>query len=72
MATLGTVFGGAFLAMGGEKKSKQSGPPINATSKEEEAFITYVKYQLGLKSRKHMHAVLITQSRCALMSSAFI
>jgi len=40
MATLGTTFVGAFIAMGGEKKAKQSGPPINATSKEEELFIT--------------------------------
>jgi len=43
MATLGVTFAGAFLAMGGEKKSKMDGPPINATSKEEEMFIAYVR-----------------------------
>ena len=41
MATLGAVFGGSWLAMrGGEKKTAQ-GPPINASSKDEEAFIQY-------------------------------
>ncbi|KAK5016578.1 hypothetical protein BJ546DRAFT_1059174 [Cryomyces antarcticus] len=39
MATLGTTFLGAFAAMGGSKASQQSGPPINATSKDEEKFI---------------------------------
>ena len=28
--------------MGGKTKAKESGPPINATSKDEEAFIQYV------------------------------
>ena len=27
---------------GGDKKKKETGPPINATSKEEEKFIQYV------------------------------
>ncbi|KAL9051661.1 MAG: hypothetical protein Q9162_005870 [Coniocarpon cinnabarinum] len=46
MATLGTVFGGTAFAMrGGGDKSKQNGgqkaqPPIQASSKEEEAFIS--------------------------------
>lgn len=41
MATLGVLFGGSYLAMrGGEKKTAQ-GPPINASSKDEEAFIQY-------------------------------
>ncbi len=41
MATLGAAFGGSYLAMrGGEKKTAQ-GPPINASSKDEEAFIQY-------------------------------
>ena len=42
MATLG-VFGaiGAW-AMTGKQKAKQDGPPINATSKDEEKFIQYV------------------------------
>lgn len=47
MGTLGTLFGGAYLAMrGGGDKSKQNGdkaqPTIQASSKEEEAFISYV------------------------------
>lgn len=42
MATLGVTFGIAALSMGGSKKSTAQGPPINASSKEEEAFITYV------------------------------
>lgn len=42
MATLGTAFGGAALAMGGSKKEKAKGPPIEAKSSDEEAFIKYV------------------------------
>lgn len=42
MATLGTFFGGTFLAMRGEKKKPAQAPPINASSKDEEAFIEYV------------------------------
>ena len=42
MATLGVTFALAGVSMGGSKKSQQQGPPMNATSKEEEAFITYV------------------------------
>lgn len=42
MATLGVTFALAGVSMGGGKKSQQQGPPMNATSKEEEAFITYV------------------------------
>ncbi|KAI9888149.1 MAG: hypothetical protein M1823_000084 [Watsoniomyces obsoletus] len=39
MATLGTLGGGIALAMGGKKKSKEQGPPINASNAAEEAFI---------------------------------
>ena len=39
MATLGTTFGGAWLAMRGGEKKKESGPAINATSADEEKFI---------------------------------
>ncbi len=39
MATLGTTFAVAFLATSGSKKSKEQGPPINATSTDEESFI---------------------------------
>lgn len=43
MATLGTTFGLIALAMGGkEKAAKEQGPPINAASKDEEAFIQFV------------------------------
>jgi F-type H+-transporting ATPase subunit k len=41
IATLGATFGGSWLAMRGGNK-KQQGPPINASSKEEEQFIQYV------------------------------
>ena len=42
MATLGTLFAGSAWALGGEKKAKQEGPPINAQSTEEEKFIQFV------------------------------
>jgi len=41
MATLGTTFLGGYLALGGSKKT-ETGPPINAKSKEEESFVKYV------------------------------
>ncbi len=41
MATLGTMFAGSYLAMGGTK-AKEQGPPVHATSKDEEKFIKYV------------------------------
>jgi F-type H+-transporting ATPase subunit k len=39
MATLGTTFAVAYLSLGGSKKPEQTGPAINAKSKEEESFI---------------------------------
>ena len=42
MATLGTLFAGSALALGGGQKAKQEGPPINAQSTEEEKFIQFV------------------------------
>jgi len=39
MATLGTLFGGAFLATRGGGAKATNTPPINASSKDEEAFI---------------------------------
>ncbi|KAJ5604940.1 hypothetical protein N7510_010094 [Penicillium lagena] len=40
MATLGTMFAGSWLAMGGGDKPKTAqGPPISASSKDEEQFI---------------------------------
>lgn len=47
MATLGTTFLGGFLALGGSKKSTQDGPALNATSKDEERFIQYVRREGG-------------------------
>ena len=48
MATLGTLFAGSAYALGGEKKAKQEGPPINAQSTEEEKFIQSVARVLCL------------------------
>lgn len=43
MLTLGTFAAGTAFAMGGEeKKKKEQGPPINASSKDEEDFIQSV------------------------------
>lgn len=43
MATLGTTgFIGWYATRGGPKEQKDAGPPINATSKDEESFIQYV------------------------------
>lgn len=42
MATLGTVFAGAWYATRGDEKKKEQGPPTNASSKDEEQFIQYV------------------------------
>ncbi|KAJ5096161.1 hypothetical protein NUU61_005517 [Penicillium alfredii] len=40
MATLGTIFAGTWAASGGGEKPKTAqGPPINASSKDEENFI---------------------------------
>lgn len=52
MATLGVTFGVAALSMGGSKKSTAQGPPINASSKEEEAFIKYV-FPSSSTSKEH-------------------
>ncbi len=41
MATLSTTFVVAALSIGGKEESKEQGPPINATSKDEEQFIQY-------------------------------
>ena len=43
MATLGTMAAIGAFSLGGSKKAKAEGPPTNATSKDEEAFIQYVK-----------------------------
>ena len=41
MATLGVTFGGSWLAMRGGSKEDKTQPPMNAQSKDEEAFIQY-------------------------------
>ena len=50
MLTLGTMAAGATYAMGGEKKvkAKEQGPPINASSKDEEAFIQFVHPRIDM------------------------
>ncbi|KAL2073996.1 hypothetical protein VTL71DRAFT_7774 [Oculimacula yallundae] len=39
MITLGVLGGGAALSMGGSTAKKTQGPPINASSPDEESFI---------------------------------
>ncbi|KAL8775277.1 MAG: hypothetical protein Q9209_000284 [Squamulea sp. 1 TL-2023] len=39
LTTLGTTFAGVYLAMPAKTTEKESGPPINAGSKDEEKFI---------------------------------
>lgn len=42
IATLGVTFAGSYIAISsGGKKPKDQKPPVNASSKEEEAFIQY-------------------------------
>jgi len=41
MATIGSIVGGSYLALRGGDKKKAQTPPINASSKDEEAFIQY-------------------------------
>jgi F-type H+-transporting ATPase subunit k len=48
MATLGVVFTGAFLSVGGKKIEDPTSPPINAKSKDEESFVKYVDATLHL------------------------
>ncbi|WPG99183.1 Hypothetical protein R9X50_00199400 [Acrodontium crateriforme] len=40
IATLSTMFVGSWMMMGGSKKTIEKAPPINASSKDEENFIT--------------------------------
>lgn len=42
MLTLGTVAAATTFAMAGKEKVKERGPPINASSKDEEEFIQFV------------------------------
>lgn len=43
IATLSTLFVGSWAMTGGKKADAQKGPPINAKSKDEEDFVTYVR-----------------------------
>lgn len=44
MGVLGSVFGGTFLSTrgGNEQQKKEQGPPVSASSKDEEQFIQCV------------------------------
>ncbi|KAF2455006.1 hypothetical protein BDY21DRAFT_350896 [Lineolata rhizophorae] len=55
MATLATAFGGSYLAMGGKSKGKEQGPPINATSKDEENFIQEFLKNAEAEEKKAKH-----------------
>lgn len=48
MATLGSLFGGTFIATRGggkqQQQQQQQGPPVSASSKDEEKFIQYVRF----------------------------
>jgi len=55
MITLGSAFGGSWLAMRGGDKKKQQGPPINATSKDEESFIQEFLKNVDAEEKKAKH-----------------
>jgi F-type H+-transporting ATPase subunit k len=46
MATIGAIVGGSYLGLRGGDKKKGTTPPINASSKDEEAFIQYEDFAL--------------------------
>ena len=50
IATLSTMFIGTWAMTGGKKAEAQKGPPINASSKDEESFIQYVHRKRQLLS----------------------
>jgi hypothetical protein len=60
MATLGSLFAGISLSMRGGEKKKEQGPPINASSGEEEQFIQYAVPFVSRQYR-HMSAWCYTQ-----------
>ncbi|KAK2741501.1 hypothetical protein FQN55_008252 [Onygenales sp. PD_40] len=55
IATLGTTFLGSYLAMGSGKKDKTQPPPINASSKDEEAFIQEFLKNVDAEEKKAKH-----------------
>ncbi len=58
MLTLGTFAAGTTLAMGGKEKVKEQGPPINASSKDEEAFIQFV-HSLFQNDQPHRRSLIL-------------
>ena len=55
MATLGVAFGGSWLATRGGSKEDKTQPPMNAQSKDEEAFIQYIAHPLNYSSLLDLH-----------------
>ncbi|KAL1962016.1 hypothetical protein VTN77DRAFT_660 [Rasamsonia byssochlamydoides] len=55
MATLGTLFAGSWLGLRGGEKKKEQGPPINASSKEEEQFIQDFLKNVDADEKKAKH-----------------
>ncbi|KAF7187105.1 ATP synthase subunit K, mitochondrial [Pseudocercospora fuligena] len=56
MATLGTLFTGTWAMMGGSKKEQaKQGPPINASSKDEENFIQEFLKQAESEQKSAKH-----------------
>jgi len=55
MGVLGSIFLGTYMAVGGGKKTSMSNniPPINASNKDEEGFIQYVKTQKNLETNAY-------------------
>ena len=60
MITLGTMGVIGAVSMGGKQKAKQEGPPINATSKDEEKFIQYADHSLPLATKSVKVVVKLT------------
>ncbi|MCJ1479441.1 hypothetical protein MMC13_008127 [Lambiella insularis] len=56
IATLGTMFVGSYVGLsGGEKQKKETRPPINAKSKDEEAFIHEFLESAQAEEKKAKH-----------------
>ncbi len=58
MITLGTLTGLTYVSTRGSKAQKAQGPPINASSPDEESLIKYVQLQ-------------ILNSTCAIIGSSW-
>lgn len=64
MATLAATFGGAKLAMGGEKKESTTTPPINAKSSDEEKYIKYESPETAVSAVfAHLEGRIYTNGR---------